>query len=82
MNWLKKLFLKEEKNETVIYDDSFFQEGWFQGWEVLKPILCKLLAIEPRWKSVLDFGCGPGVMIDYMSRRDYQYIGSDYSDEA
>ncbi len=31
MNWLKKLFIKEEKNETVTYDDSFFQEGWFQG---------------------------------------------------
>jgi hypothetical protein len=31
MNWLEKVFLKEEKNEAVIYDDSFFQEGWFQG---------------------------------------------------
>jgi 2-polyprenyl-3-methyl-5-hydroxy-6-metoxy-1,4-benzoquinol methylase len=82
MNWLKKVFLKEENNESVIYDYSFFKEGWFEGWDVMRPILCELLAIEPKWKSVLDFGCGPGVMIDYMSRREYQYIGCDYSDEA
>ena len=31
MNWLKKLFLKEEKNETVIMMIPFFRKGGFKG---------------------------------------------------
>jgi SAM-dependent methyltransferase len=31
---------------------------------------------------VLDFGCGPGVMIDRMNQAGFLYIGCDYSADA
>ncbi len=34
------------------------------------------------WKRILDFGCGPGVMIDHMTERGFDYVGCDYSDVA
>ncbi len=81
MGLINKIFGKK-KAEPVIYNESFFRPGWFEGWEVLMPVLGELIAVGPDWKSILDFGCGPGVMIDYMNGRGYDYVGCDYSKEA
>jgi 2-polyprenyl-3-methyl-5-hydroxy-6-metoxy-1,4-benzoquinol methylase len=66
----------------VIYDDNFFQEAWFKEWMTLSSVLKLMLESEPNWKSVLDFGCGPGVMIDLMVDSGLDYVGCDYSAEA
>ncbi len=67
---------------AVRYDDTFFSEGWFQNWEILKHVLCSLLESDTRWRSILDYGCGPGVMIDFMNMRGFDYVGCDVSPEA
>lgn len=66
----------------VVYDDSFFKETWFREWDTLSVVLAALIESEPRWRSILDFGCGPGVMIDLMTARGLDYVGCDYSSEA
>lgn len=68
--------------KTVVYDASFFSAQWFTEWEMLREVLFALIRSQPRWKSILDFGCGPGVMIDYMNDRGYRYVGCDSSAEA
>jgi SAM-dependent methyltransferase len=78
INNLIRNFLPKRK---VVYDKSFFQEQWFLGWDELKLVLEKLI-FEIGWKSVLDFGCGPGVMIDHMNTKGIRYVGCDYSEEA
>ena len=45
-------------------------------------VLASLIENEPKWRSVLDFGCGPGVMIDLMTDRGLDYVGCDFSAEA
>ncbi len=67
---------------TGRYDESFFTERWFAGWRELAPVLARLLAHEPRWRSILDYGCGPGAMIDPMNAQGYDYAGCDVSPEA
>jgi len=67
---------------NVRYDDSFFQEQWFSSWEELKYVLFQLIESEKAWKKILDFGCGPGIMIDFMNEKSYEYIGCDYSSDA
>jgi SAM-dependent methyltransferase len=66
-------------DKQVVYDQTFFQQGWFKEWEKLKYVLAALIESEPSWRSILDFGCGPGVMIDMMGDRGFDYIGCDYS---
>jgi len=66
----------------VEYDGSFFREEWFQGWEELRHILEQLVREPGQWRRVLDFGCGPGVMIDHMNECGFDYVGCDYSDSA
>lgn len=66
----------------VKYDDTFFQTQWFSSWEELKIVLSKLIESEPKWKRILDFGCGPGIMIDFMATKSVHYIGCDYSTDA
>jgi len=66
----------------VIYDNNFFQDAWFKEWMTLSSVLKSMLQSEPNWKSVLDFGCGPGVMIDLMGDCGLDYVGCDYSAEA
>lgn len=66
----------------VVYDDSFFADSWFREWESLKEVLAKLIESRPHWQRILDFGCGPGVMIDRMNTDGHCYIGCDYSKEA
>lgn len=65
-----------------MYDDSFFKEAWFKEWESLSIVLASLIDSEPQWRTILDFGCGPGVMIDIMTARGLNYVGCDYSSEA
>lgn len=66
----------------VVYDGSFFTEAWFKEWAELRMVLAALIESEPKWRAVLDFGCGPGVMIDLMTDRGLDYVGCDYSAEA
>jgi SAM-dependent methyltransferase len=66
----------------VRYDDIFFSEDWFRNWDILKYVLCGLLEADTRWKTILDYGCGPGVMIDWMNSRGVDYVGCDVSPEA
>jgi len=66
----------------VKYDATFFQDQWFASWEELKIVLAALIEFEPRWRRILDFGCGPGIMIDFMAAKSVQYIGCDYSIDA
>jgi 2-polyprenyl-3-methyl-5-hydroxy-6-metoxy-1,4-benzoquinol methylase len=69
-------------NRPVVYDDSFFTEAWFKEWENLRGVLASLIESEPKWRVILDFGCGPGAMIDLMNDRGLEYTGCDYSTEA
>lgn len=66
----------------VVYDDSFFAEAWFREWASLRIVLASLIESEPKWRTVLDFGCGPGVMIDLMTAQGVDYVGCDYSAAA
>lgn len=66
----------------VVYDGSFFTQAWFREWAELRMVLAALIESEPKWRAVLDFGCGPGVMIDLMTDRGLDYVGCDYSAEA
>lgn len=79
---LTSLFQKIFPKKNVKYDDTFFQEQWFKSWEELKYVLSALIESNPRWQKILDFGCGPGVMIDFMTQKSHLYIGCDYSSEA
>ncbi|GAB6111192.1 hypothetical protein JCM14713_09500 [Desulfomicrobium salsuginis] len=64
------------------YDEDFFTEAWFSNWSELQYILADLVLAVPSWRSVLDFGCGPGVMIDLMNQRGLDYTGYDPSPGA
>jgi SAM-dependent methyltransferase len=75
-------FINRVRGRPVVYDDSFFRESWFKEWESLSVVLASLIESEPRWQTILDFGCGPGVMIDLMTARGLDYVGCDYSPEA
>lgn len=69
------------KNETV-YGGNFFSGEWFDNWKTLAPVLMQLLKIGFKPKRVLDFGCGPGVMIDYLIKNDIETYGYDPSVKA
>jgi len=79
---LLKLLRKFLPRANIKYDATFFQEQWFDSWEDLKLVLAKLIDSQPHWKKILDFGCGPGIMIDHMNQRGIEYIGCDYSLDA
>jgi SAM-dependent methyltransferase len=66
----------------VRYDESFFTERWFDNWRKLAPVLGALLTHDKSWRSFLDYGCGPGLMIDWMNERGFQYTGWDPSAAA
>ncbi len=70
------------RNRPVVYDNSFFQDAWFRDWTSLRLVLSTLIESEPKWRSIIDFGCGPGVMIDLMTERGLDYVGCDYSADA
>lgn len=78
---LSRLFARFRR-WTGRYDASFFTGEWFAGWRELAPVLARLVSHEPRWRAILDYGCGPGAMIDPMTERGYRYIGCDVSPEA
>jgi 2-polyprenyl-3-methyl-5-hydroxy-6-metoxy-1,4-benzoquinol methylase len=86
-----KLFSKKWRREMhdlmkpegkTIYDESFFSSDWFKSWEFMKHILKDIIMYNAKWKRILDFGCGPGIMIDFMNDSGVEYIGYDYSLEA
>jgi len=66
----------------VVYGKSFFTDAWFNEWEKLSQVLAALVESEPKWRTILDFGCGPGVMIDLMTTHGLDYVGCDYSTDA
>lgn len=66
----------------VVYDESFFTDAWFIEWTSLRMVLAHIIEAEPKWRTIIDFGCGPGVMIDLMTDRGLDYEGCDYSVEA
>jgi SAM-dependent methyltransferase len=68
--------------QAVRYDGGFFSEGWFRNWDMLKHVLCNLLESDPKWRAIVDYGCGPGIMIDLMNSRGLDYLGCDVSPEA
>ncbi|NBX54838.1 MAG: methyltransferase domain-containing protein [Betaproteobacteria bacterium] len=74
---VNRLFRKK-----VVYGSDFFADAWFREWLQLRLVLAAMLSSEPEWKSILDFGCGPGVMIDLMRDKGVDYMGCDYSVEA
>ena len=79
---LRNLFQRLLPNRKVVYGDQFFKDDWFSEWEKLKVLLHQLVnEIKPN-HHILDFGCGPGVMIDYMTDAGFCYTGCDYSPEA
>ena len=85
LNKIKKWFSKKKGGETakdVVYDDSFFKDEWFENWDALKMVLHELINTDDTWKNILDFGCGPAIMIDYMNDNGFMYVGCEYSDEA
>lgn len=73
---------RSQNGRAVRYDEQFFSDGWFQNWETLKHVLSALLLSESRWRKILDYGCGPGVMIDFMNGCGIDYVGCDVSPEA
>lgn len=74
--------LNQLRLRPVVYDESFFTDAWFTEWRKLSLVLATLVESEAKWRRVLDFGCGPGIMIDLMTERGLDYIGCDYSTEA
>ena len=81
MNVIKKI--KNKLQKKVKYDSSFFRDEWFNNWESLKFVLEKLIHLTGDYSNVVDYGCGPGVMIDYMNNKgSCNYYGYDNSIEA
>jgi SAM-dependent methyltransferase len=78
LNLIRKIIPKRD----VKYDENFFQDQWFKSWEDLKIVLASLIESHSDWKRILDFGCGPGIMVDFMTAKSFQYIGCDYSVDA
>jgi len=79
------IFLKRLKNKIsgkVKYDESFFSNNWFSNWKNLKFILKEIIEINNDWKTILDYGCGPGIMIDFMNDNGFKYFGYDSSSHA
>lgn len=70
------------RKRPVVYDANFFAKNWFIEWNTLQFVLASLIESEPKWRTILDFGCGPGIMIDLMTDRNLKYVGCDYSAEA
>ena len=66
----------------VKYNNNFFNDDWFNNWDLLKYVLKELIESKCHWKRILDFGCGPGVMIDLMNDAGYDYYGFDTSMDA
>lgn len=68
--------------KNVIYGEGFFTDTWFENWAELQTVLAELVLAVPEWRRVLDFGCGPGIMIDLMNEHGLDYTGFDPSLEA
>jgi len=80
--WHREMFDLMKPEGKTIYDESFFSSDWFKNWDFMKHILKDIIMHNATWKKILDFGCGPGIMIDFMNDSGVEYIGYDYSLEA
>jgi SAM-dependent methyltransferase len=78
---LRRLRALLRRLRPVRYDAGFFGDEWHRNWAGLAPVLGELLTREGRWKAFLDYGCGPGLMIDVINERGYSYVGCDVSPE-
>jgi SAM-dependent methyltransferase len=79
---IQRLLAKIIRQNCVVYNSTFFNEAYFQNWTELRPILANLIRTQSRWRAILDYGCGPGIMIDSMNDAGYYYVGYDRSVEA
>jgi SAM-dependent methyltransferase len=84
VNLFSKLnvYIKNRLAIPVSYDEDFFAQEWFDNWNGLKGLLAELLESDPAWRKIIDFGCGPGLMIDYMNERGKKYYGFEPSQKA
>jgi len=67
---------------NVVYGEEFFSPGWFEAWQKLAPVLRGIIETQPQWRSILDFACGPGIMIDVMNDGGWNYVGCERSSAA
>jgi ubiquinone/menaquinone biosynthesis C-methylase UbiE len=72
--------MKYLKNTIKSYDEQWrWHSKKFDGYD-LRPDLLKFLGLL-KGKKVLDFGCGNGRDLDFLSRYSLDLTGIDYSDK-
>lgn len=76
------VYISNRLNLPVKYGSDFFSQDWFENWTVLKDVLKEIIYEFPEWRSFLDFGCGPGIMVKEFENTRLDYIGCDYSEDA
>lgn len=64
---------------------NFYDQQYFEKRDFLSPHLAKTLEYlmaENNLKSVLDVGCGTGLLVSYLGKKGYRSIGCDNSESA
>jgi SAM-dependent methyltransferase len=76
------IYVNNKLKRPVRYNQDFFQEEWFRNWKQLKEVLKELILLYPEWRNILDFGCGPGIMIDLMNGEKNSGPSSSHNTQA
>jgi SAM-dependent methyltransferase len=79
---MRRLLRRFHTRRDVAYDENFFPPSWFDNWRELSGVLKALIISRRHWRSVVDFGCGPGAMIDLMNDSGIHYVGCERSPQA
>jgi 2-polyprenyl-3-methyl-5-hydroxy-6-metoxy-1,4-benzoquinol methylase len=89
LGWLKKRALPEGYYEKIYFKKERFLEGGYRDYLSEKDIIEKNFAryfqiIEPHLEGrrILDFGCGPGIFLNYIRNIGYSPVGFDISSFA
>lgn len=64
---------------------NFYDQQYFEKRDFLSPHLAKTLEYlmeKNNLKSVLDVGCGTGLLVSYLNKKGYRSIGCDNSESA
>lgn len=64
---------------------NFYDQQYFEKRDFLSPHLAKTLEYlmeKNNLKSVLDVGCGTGLLVSYLDKKGYRSIGCDNSESA